>query len=88
MTITQDPTAPLVAVVGATGVQGGSAIRELARSDKAYRIRGFTRDPTKPAAEEIKKIGVEVVKADFLHENAQDVKDAFKGADIAFVRRL
>ncbi|KAJ7788928.1 NAD(P)-binding protein [Mycena olivaceomarginata] len=57
MTITKVQSTPLVAVVGATGVQGGSVINALSESDKPYRIRGFTRDVAKPAAEALKKTG-------------------------------
>ncbi|KAJ7741791.1 hypothetical protein DFH07DRAFT_964842 [Mycena maculata] len=65
MTISQleDPSAPLVAVAGATGNQGGSVMHALAESDRAYRIRGFTRDPSKPAAQALIAKGVE--SADF-----------------------
>ncbi|KAK7040440.1 NmrA domain-containing protein [Favolaschia claudopus] len=42
MTISQDFSAPLVAVVGATGVQGGSVIKALLDSSKPYRIRALS----------------------------------------------
>lgn len=85
MTIVQDPTAPLVVVAGATGAQGGSVVRELARSDKTYRVRGLTRDAAKPAAVKLKELGVEVHQVDLVVENAQAVKEAFKGAYAAFL---
>lgn len=85
MTITQDTTAPLVAVVGATGVQGGSVIKALSESDKAYRIRGFTRDASKPQAQELSQRGVEVIAVDLSVENEKQVHEAFKGATFAFV---
>ncbi|KAJ6603089.1 NAD(P)-binding protein [Mycena sp. CBHHK59/15] len=84
MTITQAPSAPLVAVVGATGRQGGSVVRALAESDKPYRIRGFTRDATKPAAKELVKLGVEIVVISLVVENKENVYQAFAGADAAF----
>ncbi|KAJ7769228.1 hypothetical protein B0H14DRAFT_2967708 [Mycena olivaceomarginata] len=71
MTITQDPTAPLVAVVGATGAQGGSVINALAESKKPYRIRGFTRDSTKPASQQLIAQG--------------SVFEAFAGASMVFL---
>ncbi|KAJ7436879.1 NAD(P)-binding protein [Mycena galericulata] len=85
MTITQDLTAPLVAVVGATGVQGGSVVRALADSDKAYRVRGFTRDGAKPASHELAALGVAVVVISFVVDNQDAVYKAFVGADYAFL---
>ena len=85
MTIVKDSAAPLVVVVGATGIQGGSVIRELAKSDKPYRLRGLTRDATKPAAQELVKQGVEVYTANIVVGNEEAVKDAFKGGDVIFV---
>ncbi|KAJ7893730.1 NAD(P)-binding protein [Mycena olivaceomarginata] len=85
MTITQATSAPLIAVVGATGLQGGSVIKALSESDKPYRIRGFTRDATKAAAEALKKQGVEMVAVNLVVENKQEVYKAFAGADYAFL---
>ncbi|KAF7371063.1 NmrA domain-containing protein [Mycena sanguinolenta] len=85
MTITQANSAPLIAVVGATGAQGRSVIKALAESDKPYRIRGFTRDVTKAAAEELKKQGVEMVAVNLVVENKENVYRAFVGADYAFL---
>ncbi|KAJ7489676.1 NAD(P)-binding protein [Mycena galericulata] len=85
MTITQDPSAPLVAVVGATGVQGGSVVRALAESDKAYRVRGFTRDAAKPAAQELTALGVTVFVVSLVVDNKDAVYKAFQGADYAFL---
>ncbi|KAF7320831.1 NmrA domain-containing protein [Mycena chlorophos] len=82
MTITKDSSAPLVAVVGATGAQGGSVVDALAESDKAYRIRAFTRDATKPAAEALKGKGAEVVQVALTVENKDKVADyAFLGTN-------
>jgi uncharacterized protein YbjT (DUF2867 family) len=86
MTISKDPSATLVAVVGATGTQGGSVINALVESDKPYRVRGFTRDAAKPAAQELVKLGVEVVVVSLVVENKEEVYKAFVGADVAFVR--
>ncbi|KAJ7773637.1 NAD(P)-binding protein [Mycena maculata] len=85
MTITQVPSAPLVAVVGATGMQGGSVVKALAESDKPYRIRGFTRNATKPASEALKKQGVEVVEISLVLDNVKEVYRAFIGANVAFL---
>ena len=88
MTITKDSAAPLVVVVGSTGIQGGSVIRELARSDKPYRIRALTRNSTKSAAQELSKLGAEVYAVDIVVGNEQAVRDAFIGGHIIFVSRM
>ncbi|KAH7108583.1 NAD(P)-binding protein [Auriculariales sp. MPI-PUGE-AT-0066] len=85
MTITQDSAAPLVAVVGATGKQGSSVVAGLGGSNKPYRVRGFTRDPSKPAAQILAEQGVEVVAVNVAAENADAVREAFRGVDIAFI---
>ncbi|KAJ7100525.1 hypothetical protein C8R44DRAFT_988537 [Mycena epipterygia] len=83
--VTQLTSAPLVAVVGATGNQGGSVIKALAESDKPYRVWAFTRDPTKPASLELVKLGVEIVVVSLVVENKAAVYKAFLGADVAFL---
>ena len=88
MTISKDTSAPLVVVVAATGLQGRSVIDALEQSDRPYRIRGFTRDPSKPAAQELAAQGVELVTIDPVPERKEDVQKAFKGADIVFVSYL
>ena len=55
----------LLTVFGATGLQGGSVVDHVLQNpelSKIYRLRGITRDVSKPAAIELKKKGVEVVK--------------------------
>lgn len=84
MTISQDPSAPLAVLVGITGQQGGSVARALIESDKPYRIRGLTRDPTKPAAQAFAEQGVQIVRVSLTVDNAAGVRKAFEGADIAF----
>ncbi|KAJ7212822.1 hypothetical protein B0H12DRAFT_1275867, partial [Mycena haematopus] len=79
-------SAPLIAIVGATGTQGGSVVRALADSERPYRVRGFTRDGAKPAALELSELGVEVVVVSLVVENKDEVYKAFTGATFAFVR--
>lgn len=53
----------LITVFGATGNQGGSVIRSIladAILSKEFKIRGITRDASKPAAQALLKQGVEV----------------------------
>nr|GAT49525.1 predicted protein [Mycena chlorophos] len=85
MTVSPSPTAPLVAVVGATGLQGGSVIAALEASDRPYRIRAFTRDARKAAAQKLAARGVELVELSLTVENAEQVKAAFVGADFIFL---
>jgi uncharacterized protein YbjT (DUF2867 family) len=54
----------LITVFGATGNQGGSVIAHIldhAELSKAYKIRGVTRDVSKPAAKALTDKGVEMV---------------------------
>lgn len=54
----------LITVFGATGNQGGSVIRALLADSilsKEFKIRGITRDSTKPAAKELAGKGVELM---------------------------
>ncbi len=86
--IVQTSSDPLVVIVGATGVQGGSVIKALAASNKNYRIRGLTRDPSKPAAQALSQQGVEMVAAALYADKKDDAIKAFEGADILFVSFL
>ncbi|KAG9001751.1 hypothetical protein FRB94_013683 [Tulasnella sp. JGI-2019a] len=85
MAITQESSAPLVVVVGSTGLQGGSVIKALSESVKVYRIRGLTRDPSKPASQALTKQGVEMFAVNLTVENKDAVFKAFEGATYAFV---
>lgn len=54
----------ILTVFGATGNQGGSVIRTIladAVLSKSWKIRGVTRDTSKPAAKKLAQDGVEVV---------------------------
>ncbi|KZV78226.1 NAD(P)-binding protein [Exidia glandulosa HHB12029] len=84
MTISSDVSSPLVVVVGATGIQGGSVIHNLIASDKPYRLRGLTRDASKPAAQKIKELGVDIVSVNISVGNEAAVREAFRGATVVF----
>ena len=58
-----------IAVLGATGVQGGSVIQALLK-DKSWKIRGITRDTSKDAAKVLEKQSVEVVSANIDDEGS------------------
>ena len=55
----------VVVVFGATGVQGGSVIKSILgdpRAAEQFKLRGITRDPSKPNAQALAAKGVECVK--------------------------
>eukprot|EP01027_Heterolobosea_sp_BB2_P025318 GEZU01038851.1.p1 GENE.GEZU01038851.1~~GEZU01038851.1.p1 ORF type:complete len:289 (-),score=117.09 GEZU01038851.1:217-1083(-) len=66
-----------IVVLGATGSQGGAVARALLRTNK-FHVKAVTRDPTKPAAEELRKLGAEVVKGDM--NDKQRLVEIFRGA--------
>ncbi|GII57328.1 nucleotide-diphosphate-sugar epimerase [Planotetraspora thailandica] len=53
----------VIAVVGATGAQGGATVRALL-DDGEFAVRALTRDPQSPAARQLADLGAEVVQAD------------------------
>lgn len=71
----------LIVVLGATGAQGGSVVRELLQSPK-WKIRAITRDAEGDAARKLKSQGVEVVAGD-VNDKASLAK-AFEGAEGIF----
>ena len=75
----------ILVVFGATGNQGGSVINSVLQDPKTaneFKIRGITRDPSKPNAKALEKRGVECVAADI--NNADQIKAALKGAYAVF----
>ncbi|KAF8336248.1 uncharacterized protein EI90DRAFT_3152483 [Cantharellus anzutake] len=67
----------IIAVIGSTGVQGGSVVRSLL-ADGTFAIRALTRNVNGDAATKLKAAGVEVVSADL--EDVESLKKAFRGA--------
>ena len=69
----------IVAVVGATGMQGGGLVRAIVSDpDKTFRARALTRDVNSDKAKALTKLGAEVVSADL--DDAVGLKRAFAGA--------
>ncbi|HZX08265.1 NmrA/HSCARG family protein [Kribbella sp.] len=74
----------LIAVVGATGAQGGAVVRAiLADRFGEYAVRALTRNPDTPKAQELAASGAEVVAADL--DDEASVRSAFDGAYGAYV---
>ncbi len=73
----------IIAVVGATGAQGGGLCRAIL-DDKGggFRVRALTRDPASGKAKELARMGAEVVAADVNDERS--LERGFRGACGAF----
>jgi len=73
----------IIAVVGATGAQGGGLVRSiLADAGGEFAVRAITRDAASPAARALAAAGAEVVAADI--DDAASVRRAFEGAHGAY----
>ncbi|KAI4161189.1 MAG: hypothetical protein LQ342_005085 [Letrouitia transgressa] len=71
----------VLVVFGATGNQGGSVIKSILSDPAAaqeFRIRGITRDPSKPNAQALTAKGVECVTGDI--NNKESLTKALTGA--------
>jgi uncharacterized protein YbjT (DUF2867 family) len=74
----------IIAVVGATGSQGGGLVRAiLADPEGPFAVRALTRNADSPAAKEFAARGAEVVEADL--DDEASLRKAFDGAYGAFV---
>lgn len=70
----------IIAVTGATGLQGGAVARKLLAD--GWQVRALTRDLNKPAAQELKRLGAEILPGDM--DSRADLDAAFKGAHGVF----
>ncbi|HWF60462.1 MAG TPA: NmrA/HSCARG family protein [Nitrospira sp.] len=69
----------IIAVVGATGMQGGGLVRAIASDpEKTFIARALTRDMNSDKAKALAKLGADVVAADL--DDAAGLKRAFAGA--------
>ncbi|KAL0769490.1 hypothetical protein CaCOL14_008798 [Colletotrichum acutatum] len=71
----------LIVVCGVTGNQGRS-VAETYLKEAGWRVRGITRDATKPASLALAAKGVEIVEGDL--DNAESLKAALQGANVVF----
>ena len=65
----------IILVVGATGNQGGAVVRHL--NQHGWKLRALTRDATRPAAKDLKAMGVEVYEGDPM--DLESLKQAMSG---------
>ena len=73
----------IIAVVGATGAQGGGVVRSiLSDPNGGFTARAITRDIHSDKAKELARMGAEVVAGDV--DDVESLKKAFKGAYGAF----
>ena len=73
----------IIAVVGATGAQGGGVCRAILKDvGGGYRVRALTRNAGSDKAKELGKLGAEVVEVDI--DDAESLKRAFHGAHGVF----
>ena len=73
----------IIAVVGATGAQGGGVCRAILRdAGSGYKVRALTRNAGSGKAKELKKLGADVAEVDI--DDVESLKRAFRGAHGAF----
>jgi uncharacterized protein YbjT (DUF2867 family) len=73
----------IIAVVGATGAQGGGLARAILNDlTSGFTVRAITRDTSSDKAKELANLGAEIVAADV--DDVESLKRAFKGAYGAF----
>jgi uncharacterized protein YbjT (DUF2867 family) len=69
----------IIAVMGATGAQGGGLVRAiLGDPNGGFAVRAVTRKASSEKAQELAKLGAEVVEADV--DDVESLKKAFAGA--------
>ena len=66
----------IIAVTGATGQQGRTVAKKLLAD--GWKVRALTRDPNKPAAQELKSLGAEILLGDM--DQRAELDAAFKDA--------
>ena len=69
----------IIAVIGATGAQGGGLVRSIINDPNRYfSARAITRNANSDKAKMLSDAGAEVIEADL--DNKKSLKNAFKGA--------
>ena len=73
----------VIAVVGATGAQGGGLVRAILNDPSGeFAVRAITRDANSSKAQELARLGAELVSANV--DDVESLKRAFAGAYGAF----
>ncbi|TKA68787.1 hypothetical protein B0A49_06279 [Cryomyces minteri] len=73
--------ARLIVIFGVTGTQGSSVARVFL-DEPGWKIRGVTRDPSKPASKALEAKGIEIVRGDL--DDPSSLTTAVQGADVIF----
>jgi uncharacterized protein YbjT (DUF2867 family) len=77
------PAKQTIAIVGATGVQGGGLARAILEDpDSPFAVRALTRKPESEKARALAELGAEVVAADL--DDIDSLRRAFEGAHGAY----
>ncbi len=73
----------IMAIVGATGAQGGGLVRAILKDKNSpFIVRALTTNVNSEKAQDLKRLGVEVVTANV--DDQDSLERAFKGADSAY----
>ncbi|MEP6730047.1 MAG: NmrA/HSCARG family protein [bacterium] len=73
------PDKKIIAVVGATGAQGGGLVRSILEDkDSEFAVRAIARDANSEKAKKLRALGAEVVSADV--DDLDSITRAFEGA--------
>jgi uncharacterized protein YbjT (DUF2867 family) len=76
-------TKKIIAIIGATGAQGGGLARAILNdSNSEFSVRAITRNPESDNAKALSDMGAEVVSADI--DDIKSIENAFSGAYGAF----
>ncbi|KFY18087.1 hypothetical protein V492_00157 [Pseudogymnoascus sp. VKM F-4246] len=71
----------LIVIIAITGNQGSSVANAFLKNG-GWKIRGVTRDPSKPASKALAAKGIEIVKGDV--DDVDSIKAAVQGASIVY----
>ncbi|KFY10710.1 hypothetical protein V491_07517 [Pseudogymnoascus sp. VKM F-3775] len=71
----------LVVIIAISGNQGSSVANAFPKDD-GWKIRGVTRDPSKPASKALAGKGIDIVKGDV--DDVDSIKAAVQGASIVY----